>query len=185
MIKRKVKFKRKTKKDFDLKWVIKITALAFFITLIFYGTSELILKQVNIFLGILVILIFILLGALFDMIGIATASASEIPFHSMASQKVKGAKTALKLIKEAEKVSALCNDVIGDICNIISGGAGILIATNIAYYYKMDSILVTLIITSIIAAGTIGCKALGKILAVNESEGIVYKTASVVKYFIK
>ena len=59
---------------------------------------------VNITVGIIVVLLFILIGVMFDMVGVAVAAADEAPFHSMASQKVKGASLAIKMIKNASKV---------------------------------------------------------------------------------
>ncbi|MDD4054069.1 MAG: Mg2+ and Co2+ transporter CorB, partial [Bacilli bacterium] len=112
------------KKSFDLKWVLQISLLAFIISLLFSAGSNIILDSVNVFFGLLIVLFFILVGVIFDMIGIAVASADEKPFHSMASKQVQGSKVAIKMIKNAEKVSAFCNDVIGDICNIISGSVG-------------------------------------------------------------
>ena len=41
----------------------------------------------------------------------------------MAAHRVPGAQEALKLLRNAEKVSSFCNDVVGDICGIISGTA--------------------------------------------------------------
>ena len=45
-------------------------------------------------------------------------------YHAMSSKKIKGAKKAVSFKKNADKVSSFCNDVIGDICGIISGSAG-------------------------------------------------------------
>ena len=93
----------------------------------------------------------------------------------MASKKVKNAKTAKKMLKNSAKVSSFCNDVIGDICNIISGSAGVVISSYIANKYNISITLITLIITSLIAALTIGGKAIGKQIAVDKSEYIVNK----------
>lgn len=187
----KVKYERKLnkikviKKKLDYKWIIKIIILAFLITLFFSSLAELILPKFNIILGAMIIAFFIILGVVFDMIGIAVTSAEEGPFHSMASKKVKGAKTGVLMLKTAEKVSAFCNDVIGDICNIISGGAGIVIANKVSFNYQLNIIFITLLITSLIAAFTIGGKAMGKSLAVNKSELIVLRVARVITIFYK
>ena len=57
----------------------------------------------------------------FDIIGIAATAAEEVPFHSMASKKQDGAKWAIILIRNADRVSSFCNDIIGDICGVLSG----------------------------------------------------------------
>ena len=87
----------------DIKWIITITILSFIITLFFSFGSNLILKDVNIFIGIIIILIFIVLGIIFDIIGVAVQSSKEVAFHAMASKKVKGAKTAKKMIANSDK----------------------------------------------------------------------------------
>jgi len=152
----------------NIKWILLITSLTFVISMIFSYLSETILKKSNIVIELLVLLIVILIGIIFDMIGVAVTTCAEYPFHAMASRKIKGAKTAIKLIKNKDKVSSFCNDVIGDICGIVSGTAGVIIATSIA----KDSIICSLLITATISSLTIGGKALGKKVAVNKSENI-------------
>ena len=152
----------------NIKWILLITSLTFVISMIFSYLSEKILKKSNIVIELLVLLTVILIGIIFDMIGVAVTTCAEYPFHAMASRKIKGAKTAIKLIKNKDKVSSFCNDVIGDICGIVSGTAGVIIATSIA----KDSIICSLLVTATISSLTIGGKALGKKVAVNKSENI-------------
>ena len=156
------------KKNKNIKWILLITSLTFIISMIFSYLSETILKKSNIAIELIVLLIVILIGIIFDMIGVAITTCAEHPFHAMASRKIKGAKTAIKLIKNKDKVSSFCNDVIGDICGIVSGTAGVIIATSIA----KDSIICSLLITATISSLTIGGKALGKKVAVSKSENI-------------
>ena len=174
-----IKKDKAIRKVIDIKWIFFVTVLAFVLTLILSGTSNKLLEDINLWIGLFIIIFFIFIGVFFDMIGIAVTSADEKPFHSMAAKKVKSAKAAIKLLKSAEKVSAFLNDVIGDICNIMSGSAGIVVSTVIAGKYNMDVIITTLIVTSTIAALTIGGKALGKSFAVNKSELIVYEFAKI------
>jgi CBS domain containing-hemolysin-like protein len=169
----------------NIRWIITITLLAFLITVIFTLISSSLLEDVNIFIGIIIILIFIILGVLFDIIGVSVATSDPEPFHAMASKKVHGANTAKRMIKNADKVSSFCNDVIGDICNIISGSAGLVVATSTAIKYHYDPTITTLLITSIIAALTIGGKALGKGFAIKESAYIVNKVTKVLNLFKK
>lgn len=152
----------------NIKWILLITSLTFVISMIFSYLSETILKKSNIVIELLVLLTVILIGIIFDMIGVAVTTCAEYPFHAMASRKIKGAKTAIKLIKNKDKVSSFSNDVIGDICGIVSGTAGVIIATSIA----KDSIICSLLVTATISSLTIGGKALGKKVAVNKSENI-------------
>lgn len=169
----------------DYKWIFTITLLAFLITILFTLGSQSILKDVNIVVGIIIILVFIILGVLFDIIGVAVQSSEEQSFHAMASKKVKGAKTANKMLQNSDKVSSFCNDVIGDICGIVSGSAGLVVAIEISNKLGCSETIVTLLTTSIIAALTIGGKALGKRFAVNESEYIVSKVTKLLNIFDK
>ena len=74
-------------------------------------------------ISFIVVIIIILISIIFDIIGTAVTAADETPFHAMASRKLYGAKQAIKLIRNADKVSNFCNDVVGDICGVISGAA--------------------------------------------------------------
>lgn len=169
----------------NYKWIVTITITAFLITFIMSFFSEIALKDINLLLGILIVLIFIFLGIIFDMIGISVTVADKKVFHSMAAKKVSGAKTALKLIENNSKVSSFCNDVIGDICGILSGAAASTIAVLISVNLKLNLFIVTLIITSLIAALTIGGKAMGKSIAINHSNNILYKFSCFIRIFIK
>lgn len=171
------------KNNKNIKWILTITLLAFLITIVFSLGSQLLLEGVNIIFGVIVILLFIVIGVIFDIIGVAVQSSNSIPFHAMASKKIKNAKTAKKMLKNSDKVSSFCNDVIGDICNIISGSAGIVVATSISHKLDINLTLVTLIVTSMIAALTIGGKAIGKGIAVNKSEYIVTKVTKIMHMF--
>lgn len=169
----------------NIRWIITITLLAFFITILFTLISSSLLENVNLLVGIIIISVFILLGVLFDIIGVAVATSDPEPFHAMASRKVNGASTAKRMLKNADKVSSFCNDVIGDICNIISGSAGLVVATSISLRYNCSLTITTLMVTSIIAALTIGGKAMGKGFSIKESEYIVKKVTKVINLFKK
>lgn len=168
----------------DYKWIATITVTAFIITFVMSIFSESALRDISLTLSILIVLLFIILGIIFDMIGVAVTVADKKVFHSMAAKKVKGAKLALKLIENNSKVSSFCNDVIGDICGILSGTASSTIAILLATKLKLNIFTVTLVITSLIAALTIGGKALGKSIAINNSNNILYKFARVINIFI-
>lgn len=182
----KTQLKRKKKKELvNYKWIVKITILAFCISLIFSSISEFVIPNVNLFVGIIIVVIFIALGIVFDMIGVAVTSADEKPFHSMNSRKVKGADIAVLFKKNADKVSSFCNDVVGDICGIVSGSTGSIIALNLASKLNVDNFITTLILTALIAALTIGGKALGKSFAINKSNIILYRFSKFVSCFYK
>lgn len=173
------------KKNNNSKWIIKITLLAFIISFVFSFISELALNNTGVFIGIIILFIFILLGIIFDMIGVAVTAADEKPIHSMNARKVRGADIATIFKKNADKVSSFCNDVVGDICGIISGSAGVVIATSLTKIVKIEPFYISLIVTAIIAALTIGGKALGKGFAMKNSNNILYSFSKFVSYFYK
>ena len=112
------------------KWVITI----FFITILISGTisvlSDEIMSSSGMAVAFLILFCIILIGIIFDIIGVAVTSADEKPFHSMAARKVPGAQESIRLLRNAERVSSICNDVIGDICGVVSGSASATIAAS-------------------------------------------------------
>ncbi|MGM9881515.1 MAG: hypothetical protein ACI31S_01575 [Bacilli bacterium] len=166
-------------------WVIKVTILAFFISFLFSFISEIAMPKVGIIVGTLILFLFIFIGIVFDMIGVAVTSTNEEPLHAMSSKKIKGAKKAVSFKKNANIVSSFCNDVIGDICGIISGSAGVTIAVNISKILNINSFYTTMIITALIAALTIGGKAFCKTIALKNNHKIVYLTAKALSIFEK
>ena len=177
--------KNLAKKNKDFSWIIRITIAAFLITLLFSLATENVLPYSNTFISILIIIIFIILGVLFDMIGIAVTVATPKTFNSMATKNVRGSRACINLIKKASKVSSFCNDVIGDICGILSGSAGVTVALTISKEFNLNLLVVTIVITSIIGALTIGGKAMGKNVAINKSNEILYKFAEFLMIFNK
>lgn len=173
------------KKKSNTKWLITITVLAFCISFVFSLISEITLSKVNLIMGIIILILFIGIGIVFDMIGVAVTSTTESPLHAMSSKKMKGAKKAVSFKKNADKVSSFCNDVIGDICGIISGSVGVTITATISQIYDLDIFWVGLVITAIIASLTIGGKAFCKGIAIKNSNQIIYLTAKVISIFEK
>lgn len=175
------KSKNKIKPNYN--WILKITSITFVISIFFTIISESIIPNVPVLFGIILVIIFIFIGALFDMIGVAVASAEIKSFNSMSAKKLKGSMKAVNLIKNADKVSSFCNDVIGDISGIVSGSAGVIIALKLSETLNTNLLVTTLIITSLIASITIGSKALGKSYAINKSNYIVYEFAKSLSIF--
>lgn len=174
------------KKEFvNYSWIIKITIVAFTISILFSFLSETVIPKVSVLIGVLILIIFILVGIIFDMVGVSVQTADEAPFHSMNSRRIKGADVAVKFKKNSDKVSSFCNDVVGDICGIISGTAGSIIASSLAQTFHLNSFITILVVTGIISAITIGGKALGKGIAINKSNYILYEFAKIVSKFYK
>ncbi len=175
MVKRKIRRKR--------YWAIKI----FIITLIITGgisvATESLMGNLPVIAAAFIILAIMAIGIAADIIGIAFASCDPAPFVSMASKKIKKAKSAIKLLQNADIVSNICGDVIGDICGIVSGAAGAAIAVKISLEWS-DSLLWVILISSIIAAMTVAGKAAGKSLAIRKNKEIVSTVSYLLMVFI-
>ena len=118
------------------------------------------------------------------MIGVAVTSADEKPFHSMASRKVPGAHESITLLRNAERVSSICNDVIGDICGVVSGSASATIAANIvANFSGTWNEIVMLLMSALVAGVTVGGKAIGKTFAIGSCVKIVSSVGRVIWFF--
>ena len=184
----KVETRRKEKKHKELinwRWIRTILIVSFILSISLSFLSEISIKRSTLIVSIIVTLVFIFLGVLFDIIGVAVTASDEKIFHSMSSRKVKASKVAVKFKKNADKVSSFCCDVVGDICGVVSGASGIAITTLLIKYYSFDVLLTTLIVTGIISSLTIGGKALGKSFAINKSNIILYEFSKIVSIFYK
>ncbi len=158
-----------------IRWVVTV----FFTTLVVSGLIGLVSDEVmassSLPVAFGILLFIVLLGIVFDIIGMAVASADEKPFHSMAARKVPGAQEAIRLLRNAERVSSICNDVVGDICGVVSGSASATIAALILTH--VDTAWprgVSLVMSSLVAGLTVGGKAIGKTFAVSSCTQIVH-----------
>ena len=164
-----------------IRWVVTI----FFVTMLVSGAIKLasdhIMSVSGIVVAFLILLAIILVGIIFDIIGVAVTSADEKPFHSMASRKVPGAQDAIKLLRNAERVSSICNDVIGDICGVVSGSASATIAAQALLKFDFQwPQLITLSMSAIVAGLTVGGKAMGKAFAIESCTKIVHTVGRII-----
>ena len=161
--------------------------LAISLSLLFSIASELVLSKSTIVIAIVVIFVFIALAILTDMIGLAIASANIEDFNAMAARKVKGSKQAISLVKNADKVSSILNDVIGDVCGILSGAAGASIVVKIAIDNggSFMSILIPSLIAAIVAGLTIGGKSIFKRIAIRHADKITLSFAKFINFFTR
>ena len=123
--------------------------------------------------AILILIAVILVGIIFDIVGVAVTVADEHEFHAKATKKVKGSKDSIKLIRNAPRVANICADVIGDICSVLSGAVSALIALKITNQFGLD-FDVQFLLSALVSALTVGGKALGKTVANNNSTRIVH-----------
>ena len=180
---RSKKNQKKTRKHSNISWIVTIFFVAVLISSAISFLSSSIMEDAGIVEAFAVLLFIVLLGIVFDVIGVAVMSAGEKPFHSMAAKKVPGAAEALKLLRNAEKVSSFCNDVVGDICGVVSGSASAIIAVKALTQIDSDTVS-QLIMSALVAGVTIAGKAFGKNLAMSNSTNIVHFASKLI-YYIK
>lgn len=143
--------------------------------------SDEVMENSSIAVAFLILLVIVFVGIIFDIIGMAVASADEKPFHSMAARKVPGAQEAIRLLRNAGRVSSICNDVIGDICGVVSGSASATIAALMLMHIDVHWPRgVSLGMSALIAGLTVGGKAIGKTFAVNSCTQIVHMVGRVI-----
>lgn len=183
----KGKTNKKNKKNVRNTWPYKVFILALLISLCFSILSELVLGGAGIVVAIIVIIVFVALAIVTDMIGVAVTACSKEPFMAMCSKKVRGAKEGLALIKNADKVSSLCADVVGDVCGILSGAAGASIVAKIVIDTQntMLAILIASLVASVIAGITIFGKAIGKRRAMDNCSAIILRVGKVLSIFTR
>ena len=149
------------------RWALTAFVMAVALSGLLSLSSEAILENAGLLLALLIL-------ALFIGLGVAVTAADPRPFHSMAAHKEKGAKEALKLLRNADRVSSVCNDVVGDICGIVSGATGAVIVARLQKGLDLESVLISVGVTALISGATIGGKALGKPFAMNQSKRVVH-----------
>ncbi len=169
----------------SIKFSLIIAVITFVLAAIFSSLSSSVLNQVSWILGLLLVLVIVSIGIVFDMLGIASAAVKEAPLNAMAAEKVKGAREAVIIQKNADKFSSFCNDVIGDISGIVSGAALAVVIIEIANIFQGNAgssfqLLLSVVLTSLIAALTVGGKAFGKHFAINSSTSIIIVAGKVI-----
>lgn len=179
---KKVKFKKVRVKKQGPKTLLAIVGITFIIAMLFSYIFEVLLADVPLLVAFLLLSTIIIIGIIFDGIGNAVVAVDEVAFHSMAASKVKGAKESIILIRNAPMVANLFNDVIGDICGIISGSTATAIVCTIEEGFGMKSLLLSIAMSGLVAALTVGGKAMGKSIAIARARYIVYYVGIIMYY---
>ena len=182
---RKQKKDNKKKEHGPLRWAVQIFFISIALSAVLSLLSSEMLRGAGLAASFAILAGFIGLGILFDIIGVSVTTADEKPFHSMAARKVPGAKEALRLIRSADKVSSFCNDVVGDICGIVSGTTAAVIVVALGKLVPVQAALLSLLVTALVSGLTIGGKALGKNFAIKSSVRVVYTVGRIVHVFHK
>lgn len=181
--KNRIKFKNKSKRKTNIKWIGFITAATFFIAMFMAYFSVVFMEKVSITIALLILLSIIFIGIFFDLLGIAVTAAVETPFHSMAASNVKGSKESIQIIRNAGSVANFCNDVVGDIAGIISGSAAVAIIAKLLIRDRFWLSASEILLSAFIAALTVGGKAIAKELAIRNANFIVFQIGRFLHFF--
>lgn len=130
-------------------------------------------------LGLSVIAVITLTGILFDVIGVATAAASETPFHARAARRLPGARQSLWLVRNADRVAAFANDLVGDLAGTVSGAAVVALAARLVVHGE----LVGAVGVAALAGITVGAKAAGKGYAIAHADEVVARAGRVMAFW--
>ena len=174
----------KIERNKTIRWVITV----FFLTILISGAisflSDEIMSRSSMIVAFLILLAIVLIGIVFDTVGLAVTTADEKPFHSMAARKVPGALEAIRLLRNAERVSSICNDVFGDICGVVSGSASATIAAQVLKNFTFSAPeIVSLFMSALVAGLTVAGKAIGKTIAINSCTKIVSGVGKIIYTF--
>ena len=164
----------------NIRWIIRIVLISVMLSTVFTLISATALTETGYILALIVLLALIFLGIIFDMVGVAVTAARQEPFHAMAARREQAAKQAIALVKNADRVASFCNDVVGDIAGIVSGAGAAAIAARLVLDFGFSALGISLIISAVVVGVTIGGKAIGKTLAMQNSTEIVLLTARMI-----
>ena len=163
------------------KWILTVVCISFVLSVLMSFITSVFVESAGILIALLSLIVLVSIGIVTDIVGMAVASASEQPFIAMASKRIAGAKQALYLIRKAERVSSLLNDVVGDIVGIVSGSAGSVIAVYLVSL-GLKSAVASMLVTAFTSAFMIGGKAYGKGIAIEYSNKIVFMVGKVMAF---
>ncbi len=167
-----------------LVWGVSVLFLSFALTIIFSFLTEVAIKNSPAAICVVVLLVLLVLNISCDVLANAIISCKPEAFHSMASNKIKGAKRAVSFCRNASKLGSIFADVIGDICGIVSGAAGTALVVHIALAGDSVAELITsILVSAIIGALTVGGKALFKHFAIKFNKQIVFGFAKFTTFF--
>lgn len=165
-------------------WTLRITVVTLILSCFFSFVSELASTKAHFSIMIILLFFLIALSIAADAVGVAATSCDLAPLLAMASRKEPGSKQAIMLVKNAERVSNICCDVIGDICSIVSGACTLAIVIKITEgLNETVSMVISIVMSGIVSAITVGGKSMFKNVAVNNSKELIILVARVLSVF--
>ena len=160
--------------------VVGVSLTTFALAVVVSLLSGSVLRGTTIILATVVLAAIVLVGIVSDVIGLAVAKADPAPLNAMAAKRTPGARQALRLVRNAPRVATVFNDLVGDISGTVSGAAGAAIVFRVAVERPgFDEAVWAVVMVGVIAAVTVGGKAIGKTIALDGAERITFQMGKV------
>lgn len=167
-------------------WLLQIFFISLFLSIIFALISELMLSNASLALALFLIIFLIVVSGIFDIVGMAVTACNIRPLLICKQKGERGADIGLKMVKNADKICCICSDVVGDICSILCGAGGVAITVIlVAHFPTFNAIIMSILVSSVIASISVLGKAIGKTFALNNSLKVVLWTGKVLSIFKK
>jgi hypothetical protein len=117
----------------------------------------------------------VLINIAADIVGTAVTAASHVPFNAKAAKRIRGAPHGLQLIRNADRVANLTNDMLSDITTTVGGALGISIVVQIIKLAPNASqFWLNILITASIAAVIVSGKAYSKKIALSHPDDVIF-----------
>ena len=158
------------------RWAFKVFILSISLSIVFSLLSQSLLPSLSPFLSVFIIVFFIFVSVVFDMIAVAFTTIDKAKLEKYKDER--GFEMASRLCEHADKVSSFGGDVVGDICGILSGAGGVSLVVNMNIQEDNLNLLVTCIVSALIAGITIFCKAIMKTYAIKNCHQIALMTGA-------
>lgn len=158
------------------RYILLVGIGSFFLAVVFTFFAETIASRLNnLILSFIFLFLIILINIAADVVGTAVTAASHAPFNAKAAKKVGGAPQSLQLVRNADRVANITNDVIGDITTTVSGALGISIVVQIMRAGLLfDQFWLNVLFTALISVSIVTGKAAGKKIALSHPNEVVF-----------
>lgn len=158
------------------RYIVSVGIASFLLAIIFTSISEYFSSRLNsIILSLVFLVIIVLINIAADVVGTAVTAASHVPFNAKAAKRIRGAPHGLQLIKNADKVANLTNDMLSDITTTVGGALGISIVVQIMKLEPpLSQLWLNILITALIAAVIVSGKAFSKMIALSHPDDVIF-----------
>ena len=168
-------------------WPIKILIVTLVLSFGISIISESTLQGTSFILSVALLIPLLVCAIVADVVGVSVAACNPRAFEKKDRENLQSFKMAKRLVQNAEKISCICNDVVGDVCGIISGAIGSNMAMIIIGRGGVvgASALIAAGVSAVIAGITVFGKALAKKYAIDNAEKITLIIAKILSVFSK